>query len=181
MAYCQFDPRHIFQWNLNQTFSFKKMHLKVSPAKSRPFCPGLIVSIMGISAVLASIETAPKLQCYGHVSCTPSLQDITDIIFPVMSLITLKCNLVHLRLSKFKWIIKKLDHYYSMNTLVAYLQWSVQNNITNLYSYPTCRFTKAFQKMKENQLYDYHHDIFCYYHLPRNFVSNKNINWFIIR
>ena len=69
-----------------------------------------------------------------------------------------------------------LDQHYSINTLVAYLLWSAKNNTKNLYSYPTCRFTKALQRMKVNQLYDNRQCIYRYYHLPRHFVSNKNLN-----
>ena len=45
LGYCQLDPQEqTYKWNTvlvkNRTFSLKKMRLKMSSAKWRPFCPG---------------------------------------------------------------------------------------------------------------------------------------------
>ena len=51
LEYCNSSTRNKSQWNLkrNRTFSFKKIHLKISSGKCRPFSLGLNV-LMGMNS-----------------------------------------------------------------------------------------------------------------------------------
>ena len=63
----------------NQTFSFKKMHLKMSSAKWRPFCLGLNVLIASYCRI------SPRLNIYIHVYTYIYVYISISLILPISS------------------------------------------------------------------------------------------------
>ena len=64
-----------------QTFSFKKMHLKMSPAKWRPFCPGLNVLKMNQNCFIQAIHTKDSLTLWSKAISWPHDEISQSLIF----------------------------------------------------------------------------------------------------
>ena len=72
-----------------QTFSFKKMHLKMSSAKWRPFCPGLnVLMYKGISNILICMSyKCSRTVLIGVLMCPPAvLWKASNIVPSVLSI-----------------------------------------------------------------------------------------------
>ena len=81
------------------TFSFKKMHLKMSPGKWRPFCLGLNVLYSDIHILRVSCQKGPTRHAYAW-QIGPFWQDTLDIYQPCWN----QCQLVAKRKNKTRLI-----------------------------------------------------------------------------